>query len=183
MTELSQLDIEIIQAMCEEDMNICAVARKKYLHHNTVSYHLDKIKKKTGLDPRKFHDLIKLETIVKEYAFSEEKRKEKTEMKKQWNYIEKDGNPKEPGIYWVTLIHPEWKDGKETGKLYAEVDSRYYADLNKNPDLKLWIMEGEPKSGLAWTEEVGSIKGERVYAWMPIESVEVAKLPKGVIKA
>ena len=30
-------------------------------------------------------------------------------MKKQWNYVEKDGNPKEPGTYWVTLIYPEWK--------------------------------------------------------------------------
>ena len=35
-------------------------------------------------------------------------------MKKQWNYVEKDGNPKEPGTYWVTLIYPEWKDNKKT---------------------------------------------------------------------
>lgn len=34
-------------------------------------------------------------------------------MKKQWNYVEKDGNPKEPGTYWVTLIYPEWKDNKK----------------------------------------------------------------------
>lgn len=103
-------------------------------------------------------------------------------MKKQWNYVEKDGNPKKPGLYWVTLIFPERKGGKKTGKLLAEVASRYYADLDKEPGLKGWTMDGEPDSGLAWTEECGSISGEKVYAWMPIESVEIAKLPKGVEK-
>ena len=37
-------------------------------------------------------------------------------MKKQWNYVEKEGNPKEPGTYWVTLIYPEWKDNKKNWK-------------------------------------------------------------------
>lgn len=37
-------------------------------------------------------------------------------MKKQWNYVEKDGNPKMAGLYWVTLIYPERKDGKKTCK-------------------------------------------------------------------
>ena len=44
-------------------------------------------------------------------------------MKKQWNYVEKDGNPKMAGLYWVTLIYPERKDGKKTGKFMAEVDT------------------------------------------------------------
>ena len=25
-------------------------------------------------------------------------------MKKQWNYVEKDGNPKMAGLYWVTPV-------------------------------------------------------------------------------
>lgn len=104
-------------------------------------------------------------------------------MKKQWNYVEKDGNPKEPGEYWVTLIYPEWKDGKQTGKVLAEVGSRYYADLDNEPDLKGWVMDGEPETGLAWTEECGSSAGEKVHAWMPIESIEIADIPEGVEKA
>lgn len=82
-------------------------------------------------------------------------------MKKQWNYVEKDGNPKKAGLYWVTLIYPERKDGKKTGKFMAEVDTRYFADLDKESDLRGLTMDGEPDSGFAWTEECGSISGER----------------------
>ena len=54
MLELNQKDIEFIFAMCEENLNCSAVARKHYVHYNIVIYHLKKIKKKTGLDPRIF---------------------------------------------------------------------------------------------------------------------------------
>ena len=101
-------------------------------------------------------------------------------MKKQWNYVEKDGNPKMAGLYWVTLIYPERKDGKKTGKFMAEVDTRYFADLDKEPDLRGWTMDGEPDSGFAWIEECGSISGERVHAWMPMEDIGIAELPEGV---
>lgn len=101
-------------------------------------------------------------------------------MKKQWNYVERDGNPKEPGLYWVTLIYPEWRDGKKTGKYLAKVDSRYFADLDKEPDLKDWAMDGELTTGLAWTEECGSSAGEKVHAWMSMEEIEIADLPEGV---
>lgn len=101
-------------------------------------------------------------------------------MKKQWNYVEKDGNPKMAGLYWVTLIYPERKDGKKTGKFMAEVDTRYFADLDKEPDLRGLTMDGEPDSGFAWTEECGSISGERVCAWTPMEDIGIAELPEGV---
>lgn len=55
---------------------------------------------------------------------------------KKWNYVEKDGNPTKAGVYWVTLIYPEWKEGQKTGKYIAEVDTRYFADLKKEPDCK-----------------------------------------------
>lgn len=87
-------------------------------------------------------------------------------MKKQWNYVEKDGNPKEPGTYWVTLIYPEWKDNKKTGRLLAEVDTRYFADLDKNPELKGWIMDSEPENGLAWTEHFIMPAGVRIRPLM-----------------
>lgn len=103
-------------------------------------------------------------------------------MKAQWKYVEKDGNPKEPGVYWVTLIYPAWVNNQCNGKYYAEVCLRYFADLDKNPELKGWIMNNEPETGMAWTEECGSIKGERVHAWMPMETIEIADLPAGVEK-
>lgn len=102
---------------------------------------------------------------------------------KEWNYVNKDGNPKEPGLYWVTLIYPEWKNGEETDRTVAEVVTRYYANLDKEVGIKDWIMEGEPNHGLAWTEEVGSRYHEKVWAWIPIEDVEMADLPKGVVPA
>lgn len=105
-------------------------------------------------------------------------------MKKQWNYVEKDGNPKEPGTYWVTLIYPAWEfEGGKTEKKLAEVTLRYFADLDKEPELRGWVMNDEPESGLAWTEESGSIKGEKVYAWMPLCDIKIADLPAGVEKA
>lgn len=43
-------------------------------------------------------------------------------------------------------------------------------------------MSGEPENVFAWTEECGSVAGEKVHAWMPIESIELAELPKGVTR-
>lgn len=74
---------------------------------------------------------------------------------KKWNYVEKDGNPTKAGVYWVTLIYPEWKEGQKTGKYIAEVDTRYFADLKKEPDCKEWIMSGQPEGDFAWTEQTG----------------------------
>lgn len=72
---------------------------------------------------------------------------------------------------------------EKTEKKLAEVTLRYFADLDKEPKLRDWVMDDEPKSGLAWTEECGSIKGEKVYAWMPIGDIKIADLPAGVEKA
>ena len=106
----------------------------------------------------------------------------RNEMKK-WNYVEKDGNPTKAGVYWVTLIYPEWKEGQKTGKYIAEVDTRYFADLKKEPDCKEWIMSGQPEGDFAWTEQTGSRGGEKVYAWKPMEDIGIADLPEGVTEA
>ena len=58
--------------------------------------------------------------------------------------------------------------------------ARYFADLDKNPELKGWIMDSEPENGLAWTEECGSAAEEKVHAWMPMDNIEIADLPEGV---
>lgn len=63
---LSDRQIEIIIAMAECNMHPYGVGRKLYLHPNTVLYHLEEIKRKTGLDPSNFFDLIKLFRIYGE---------------------------------------------------------------------------------------------------------------------
>lgn len=42
------------------DMSIKATAEKMYLSRKAVLYRLDRIKEKTGLNPRRFFDLVKL---------------------------------------------------------------------------------------------------------------------------
>lgn len=55
---------KIVLLMAECNMNIAETARRAYTHRNNVEYHLGKIKRETGLDPKNFYDLVKLlETI------------------------------------------------------------------------------------------------------------------------
>ena len=58
--KLDQQQQNTLLALAESDMNVTAVAKKMYLNRNTVVYRLDRIKAKTGLDPRRFYDLVKL---------------------------------------------------------------------------------------------------------------------------
>ena len=57
---------EIIQSLAENSLCVTLVAKKLYIHRNTALYHLNQIKKKTGLDPLNFYDLIKLLELVKD---------------------------------------------------------------------------------------------------------------------
>lgn len=47
-------------------MNVGEVARQLFMHRNIVTYHLDKVKRQTGLDPRRFYDLVELVKIAQE---------------------------------------------------------------------------------------------------------------------
>ena len=51
---------KIIFAYAENDMNTAATAKQLYYHKRTVSYHLLKIQKQMGWNPRKFYDLCYL---------------------------------------------------------------------------------------------------------------------------
>ena len=46
--------------MAVHNMNMSAVGKSMYLHRNTVQYHVEQIKRETGLDARVFRDLITL---------------------------------------------------------------------------------------------------------------------------
>lgn len=48
--------MDTVKSLFENDLNFSVTARKMYIHRNTLLYRLDKIKKTTGLDLRKFED-------------------------------------------------------------------------------------------------------------------------------
>lgn len=52
--------IETLNAMADYSMNIKDVANALFTHRNTIKYRINKIKDETGLDARKFRDLVKL---------------------------------------------------------------------------------------------------------------------------
>lgn len=61
---MSDIDAQIILALAACDMNVSAVAEKLFMHRNTVVYHLEKVHKATGANPRKFYDLITLVSVA-----------------------------------------------------------------------------------------------------------------------
>ncbi len=62
---LTKEDLEVISGMAEHNMNITELARDTYQHRNSVDYHLTKILRKTGLDPKRFTGLCKLLGMAK----------------------------------------------------------------------------------------------------------------------
>lgn len=57
---MTELDKEIIRGIADHNMKIHAAAKALYLHRNTVLYHIERIKQKTGLNAMVFRDLVKL---------------------------------------------------------------------------------------------------------------------------
>jgi sugar diacid utilization regulator len=55
---------EVVLAFAECSMSLSATAKKLHFHRNTIEYHLKQTRKKTGLDPCNFYDLIKLLEIA-----------------------------------------------------------------------------------------------------------------------
>lgn len=63
---MNKEDAHIVIAMANHNMNATDVARAIFAHRNTVLYHLNKVKRQTGLDPRRFYDLIELVKLAQE---------------------------------------------------------------------------------------------------------------------
>lgn len=63
---LDGLDYRIILALAENDMKVSLAAEKLSYCDGTLYYHMNKIKRLTGLDPKKFYDLVKLLKWIKE---------------------------------------------------------------------------------------------------------------------
>lgn len=57
---LTKVDWEVIHGMADCNLNLSETARKMFRSRTGVEYHVMRIIEKTGLDPRKFYDLMKL---------------------------------------------------------------------------------------------------------------------------
>ena len=86
---------------------------------------------------------------------------------KEWKYVEKDGNPKEMGTYYCLIVAPTEYNGKTIP--HYEYDSRWFGE---GETAQNWKMDGQPDSGLVWTEQTGSMEGEQVYAWRELPDTE-----------
>lgn len=57
---LDYRDVEILHGLADCDMNIAKTSRELFMSRSNLVYHLEKIKEKTGFDPLRFWDLMKL---------------------------------------------------------------------------------------------------------------------------
>ena len=72
LEKMPDIEKDIILAMAECDLKKFAVAKKLHCHRNTVTYHIEKVKDRTGLDATKFYDLlIDGESILSNYSYQE----------------------------------------------------------------------------------------------------------------
>lgn len=58
--KVSETQIGIIFALADCGLKTSRAARKLNMHRNTVIYHIEEIKKFTGLNPLNFYDMTKL---------------------------------------------------------------------------------------------------------------------------
>lgn len=63
---MTQEQAETVITFARHDMNVTDTARVMYLHRNTLVYRLDKITSDTGLNPRRFFDLVRLLMLTHE---------------------------------------------------------------------------------------------------------------------
>lgn len=61
---LKDIDKEIIRCFADSNLRIAGVVKSFYMCRGTVYYHVGKIKKKTGLNPTNFWDLLELLKMV-----------------------------------------------------------------------------------------------------------------------
>jgi len=66
--------IETVEVFFDQNMSLTQTAKKLSIHRNTLLYRLSKVKKITGLDPRKFNDAIKIK-LASILSFLQEKER------------------------------------------------------------------------------------------------------------
>lgn len=61
---MTDLQKKVVIAYAENDMRLDKAAAAAHYHRNTIQYHIEQIRRKTGLNPKKFFDLVKLYRIA-----------------------------------------------------------------------------------------------------------------------
>lgn len=90
--KLSYIEKKMIMLYCQNDMNMSKAAKNGICDRTTIYYHFNKIKKKLGIDPFKFENLVKLYTyIINEdiQSAKEKQRRKIAENKKISSAIDK----------------------------------------------------------------------------------------------
>ena len=64
--ELTEQEVRVIKALVQHNMKVKTAARSIPASHQYIRYNVEKLKRKTGLDPHKFLELAKLYEMVKE---------------------------------------------------------------------------------------------------------------------
>lgn len=74
---MNEIDREVVLSYARNNMNRSAAGRETFCSRTTADYHVKRVKKITGLDPREFLDLIKLvRIIIREEPVLDEKDRE-----------------------------------------------------------------------------------------------------------
>ena len=63
---MNKEDAHIVIAMANHNKNVTDVDSAIFTHRSSILYHLNKVKQQTGLDPRRFYDLVELVKIAQE---------------------------------------------------------------------------------------------------------------------
>lgn len=58
--KLTETNILVVRAFAENNMRYVETARQLYFHENSIRYHLEQVRRKTGLDGTQFYDLVEL---------------------------------------------------------------------------------------------------------------------------
>lgn len=66
--ELTDIDIQVVLAFADNNMDATKTGRNLFLHKSTVRYHLESVWEKTGLNPLKFYDLVALVRILTKWS-------------------------------------------------------------------------------------------------------------------
>lgn len=64
--ELTEQEIKIVKAMVQCNMKVKPAAKAIPASHMYIRYNIEKLKRRTGLDPHNFFDLMELYRIVEE---------------------------------------------------------------------------------------------------------------------
>lgn len=59
-------DKRVVMAYANGKMNMKEASRRENYAYTTVSYHLTSVRAKTGLNPKNFHDLAQLVSMIEE---------------------------------------------------------------------------------------------------------------------